>query len=178
MKTTKSIIRLSAIGLLVFAIGGTPILAHAQTTPDGTDTTTTNAVKKIKHKKKKVADTNAPAMTTPITAPAPTAPPTALTTTETTATTTATKAGHNKSGVLPFHGKLKAVDVAAGTVSIGTRTFEINSSTIIIKNGKPATLADGVVGDETGGAYKKTEDGKLVITKLRFGPKTPAESAK
>jgi hypothetical protein len=114
-------------------------------------------------------------MTTPITAPAPTAPPAAATPT---ATTTTTQAGHNKSGVLPFHGKLKAVDAAAGTVSIGTRTFEINSETIIVKNGKPATLADGVVGDETGGAYKKTEDGKLLITKLRFGPKTPAESTK
>ena len=92
----------------------------------------------------------------------------------TTAATTA-KAGHNKTGVLPFHGKLKAIDTTAKTISVGTRTFEITSETIIIKDGKSATLADGVVGDETGGAYKKTDDGKLVLTKLRFGAKVATE---
>jgi hypothetical protein len=167
--------------LLVFAIGGTSLPAQAQTAPTDTMTpvadTTTNAVKKVKHKKKKVTDTNAPAMTTPSAAPALPAPSAAANPTATTTTAT-TSAGHNKSGVLPFHGKLKAVDAAGGTLSVGTRTFEINSETIIIKNGKPATLADGVVGDETGGAYKKTADGKLVITKLRFGPKTADESTK
>ena len=94
----------------------------------------------------------------------------------TAATAPATAAGHNKSGVLPFHGKLKAVDTVADTISVGTRTFQITSETIIMKNGKPATLADGVVGDETGGAYKKTDDGKLVVTKLRFGPKPAPEA--
>jgi hypothetical protein len=176
MITTKSLIRISAFGLLGFAILGTPVQAQNMLTDTITTNSVsgTNAVKKVKHKKKKVADTNAPAMTAPIATPAaatPTEIPAA-------ATNGVAKAGHNKSGVLPFHGKLKAVDAAGGTISVGTRTFEINSETIIIKNGKPATLADGVVGDETGGAYKKTADGKLVITKLRFGAKTTDESAK
>jgi len=166
-------IRLGACGLLAFAIAGTPVLSQAQTTSTGTDTVTTNAVKNVKHKKKKAADTNAPAITTSDAAPVQ-APPSVATA----ATAPATAAGHNKSGVLPFHGKLKAVDAAGGTVSIGTRTFVITSETIITKNGKPATLADGVVGDETGGAYKKTADGKLAITKLRFGPKPATETTK
>ena len=176
MITTKSLIRIGAFGLLALAMLGTP--AQAQTTLTDTLTTNsvtgTNTVKKIKHKKKKITDTNAPAMTMPA------ADATAATASETPAATTnaVAKAGHNKSGVLPFHGKLKAVDAAGGTLSIGTRTFEINSETIIMKNGKPATLADGVVGDETGGAYKKTADGKLIITKLRFGPKPAADATK
>ena len=164
MITNKSILRFTCFGLLAFAIAGTPSLSQAQTTPTGTDTTT-NAVKTLKHKKKKAADTNAPAeaKTTPSATPA------------TTTAATPTKAGHNKSGVLPFHGKLKAVDAAAKTISVGTRIFEITSDTIIIKDGKAATLADGVVGEETGGAYKKTEDGKLLVTKLRFGAKVATE---
>jgi cytoskeletal protein RodZ len=175
MITNKSIIRLGFFGLLAFAIAGTPTLSQAQSSP--TDTTT-NAVKTVKHKKKKTADTNAPAATTPTAAPAAptTPPPPPKATTATATTTTTTQAGHNKSGVLPFHGKLKAVDTAAMTISVGTRTFSITSETIIIKDGKPATLADGVVGDETGGAYKKTDDGKLVVTKLRFGAKSATES--
>ena len=179
MTNTKSIIKFGVFGLLAFAIAGTPMLSRAQTAPTGTDTTT-NAVKTVKHKKKKAADTTAPAMTTPVAAPVPTPPPvvTKSTAAAPTPATTAPQAGHNKSGVLPFHGKLKAVDAAAGTVSIGTRTFTITSESIIIKNGKPATLSDGVVGDETGGAYKKTADGKLVITKLRFGAKSADETTK
>jgi len=176
MTAIKSILKLGTFGLLAFAIVGTPELSQAQTTPTGTDTTTTNAVKTVKHKKKKAADTNAPAATTPSAAPAAPAQAktTPVATPATTAATTA-KAGHNKTGVLPFHGKLKAIDTTAKTISVGTRTFEITSETIIIKDGKAATLADGVVGDETGGAYKKTDDGKLVLTKLRFGAKVATE---
>lgn len=181
MLTNKSLLKLGCFGLLAFAIVATPTPVQAQASPASTDTTTTNAVKTVKHKKKKAADTNAPAATAtaPVAAPAApaaTAPTKPTPATTTTTSTTTTQAGHNKSGVLPFHGKLKAVDTAAMTVSIGTRTFSITSETIIIKDGKPATLADGVVGDDTGGAYKKTDDGKLVITKLRFGAKTATES--
>jgi hypothetical protein len=186
MITTKSFIKLGALGLLAFAIVGTPVFSHAEDAG-----TTTNAVKTVKHKKKKAADTNAPAAevkelkTTKATVQAPTVvvPKPAPVVTKpvesvkaAAATEVATpQAGHNKSGVLPFHGKLKAVDLAAKTFSVGVRTFEINSDTIIIKDGKPATLADGVVGDETGGAFKRTDDGKLMVTKLRFGAKTATE---
>jgi hypothetical protein len=81
--------------------------------------------------------------------------------------------------VIPFHGKLKAIDNTAKTISVGEQTIQITSETKITKAGKPATLADGTAGDEVAGAYKKTEDGKLDAVSLRFGPKPePAPQAK
>jgi hypothetical protein len=78
---------------------------------------------------------------------------------------------------LPFHGKLKAVDSTAKTISVGEQTIQITSDTKITKAGKPATLADGTVGDEVAGSYHKTEDGKLNASMVRFGPKPPAADA-
>lgn len=77
----------------------------------------------------------------------------------------------SKHSTLPFHGKLKAVDNTAKTISVGEQTLEITSETKIMKGGKPATLTDGVIGDEVSGAYKKSEDGKLTAVSVRFGPK-------
>lgn len=71
----------------------------------------------------------------------------------------------------PFHGKLVAVDKTAKTISVGKRTFQITSDSKITKGGKPAQLADGVVGEEVSGYVKPTETGKLVATTVHFGPK-------
>ena len=80
---------------------------------------------------------------------------------------------------LPFHGNLKAVDTSAKTLTVGTLTLQITADTKIIKDGKPATLSDGVVGESVGGAYKKTADGKLDAVTVHFGAipkkKTSAE---
>jgi hypothetical protein len=85
------------------------------------------------------------------------------------------------SRAVPFHGKLKAVDTTAKTISIGERTTEtiqVTPDTRIMKGGKPATLADGTVGDEVAGAYHKDADGKLNAISIRFGPKPePAAGA-
>ena len=78
----------------------------------------------------------------------------------------------------PFHGRLAAVDKGAKTITVGKRTFQITSETRINKAGKPATLDDGVVGDEASGYIKPTEDGKLVATKINFGPKGETKTAK
>lgn len=75
------------------------------------------------------------------------------------------KAGH------PFRGKLAAVDTTAKTIKIGESIYQITSQTRIMKAGKPATLADAVVGDETAGYAKPNEEGKMVATMVRFGPK-------
>jgi hypothetical protein len=85
-----------------------------------------------------------------------------------------------KPAATPFHGKLKAVDKTAKTVSVGETTIQITSETKIMKAGKPATLDDGVVGEDVAGAYKKTDGGKLNATSVRFGPKpgAPAEVKK
>ena len=71
----------------------------------------------------------------------------------------------------PFHGNLKAVDAAAKTITVGTLTLQITADTKITKDGKPATLADGVVGEPVGGAYTKTADGKLNALVVHFGAK-------
>ena len=84
-----------------------------------------------------------------------------------------------KHDTLPFHGNLKAVDASAKTITVGTLTLQITADTKIIKDGKSATLSDGVVGESVGGAYKKTADGKLDAVTVHFGAipkkKTSAE---
>ena len=83
-----------------------------------------------------------------------------------------------KSSVLPFHGKLKAVDKTAKTISVGERMFQITSETKISKSDKPAMLEDGVVGEDVSGAYKKGDDGKLTATLVHFGPKSEKAKVK
>jgi hypothetical protein len=71
----------------------------------------------------------------------------------------------------PFHGNLKAVDAGAKTLTVGTLTLQITPDTKITKDGKPATLSDGVVGEPVSGAYTKTADGKLNAVVVHFGVK-------
>jgi hypothetical protein len=74
-----------------------------------------------------------------------------------------------------FNGKVIAVDAKAMTLTIGKRTFEVSSATKITKNGQPAILSDIAVGDKVGGAYKKTDDGKLAATTITDGKKSAEE---
>jgi hypothetical protein len=95
-------------------------------------------------------------------------------TSESSGTTKSTK----KPGAGPFHGKLAALDKAAKTITVGKRTFQITSETKIKKAGKPATLADGVVGEPVSGYVKPSADGKLLATSVNFGTKPAEEPAK
>jgi hypothetical protein len=92
--------------------------------------------------------------------------------TKTNATNTAT-AKAAKGG--PFHGKLAAVDKVAKTIVVGKRTFQVTSETKIKKEGKPATLEDGEVGETVSGYVKPGADGKLTATTINFGPKSVTE---
>ncbi|MDE3067885.1 MAG: hypothetical protein KGJ60_10095 [Verrucomicrobiota bacterium] len=74
-------------------------------------------------------------------------------------------------GLVPFRGAVAAVDTNAMTLTIGKRTLDITSETRITKNGEPATLSDLAVGDAVGGAYKKTDDGKLQARTIHAGKK-------
>jgi hypothetical protein len=74
--------------------------------------------------------------------------------------------------VIPFHGKVTAVDTNAMTLTVGNLTLQITSDTKISKDGKPAKLSDGVVGEQVRGAYKKSEGGKLNAVTVRFGAKS------
>ena len=71
----------------------------------------------------------------------------------------------------PFHGKLAAVDKVAKTIKVGESVYQITSETKISKDGKPATLEDGVVGEPVSGYVKPTEDGKTPATTVNFGEK-------
>jgi hypothetical protein len=77
----------------------------------------------------------------------------------------------------PFHGKLAAVDQAAKTITIGKSVYQITSETKINKGGKPAVLADGVVGEEASGYAKPMEGGKMYAATLNFGPKPEGKTA-
>lgn len=78
---------------------------------------------------------------------------------------------------LPAGGKVGAIDKEAKTLKVGERVFHITSETRIMKAGKPATLADGVVGEEVGISYKK-EGEKLTALSVRFGPRPEGEKKK
>ena len=71
----------------------------------------------------------------------------------------------------PFHGKLAALDPKAKTITVGKRTFQITAQTRIKKADKPATLADGVVGEPVSGYVKPAEGGKWIASSVNFGPK-------
>jgi hypothetical protein len=81
----------------------------------------------------------------------------------------------------PFRGKLAVVDKTAKTITLddkSKRTFQITSETKLMKNGKPATLDDGVVGEPVTGTYQKEDDGKLVAKVVYFGGKKTDTSTK
>ena len=76
--------------------------------------------------------------------------------------------GGNANRAIPFHGKLASKTDTS--ITVGERTFQVTSETKIMKDGKPATLADGEVGKEVAGQYRE-QDGKLVAKMIRFGAK-------
>lgn len=83
-----------------------------------------------------------------------------------------------KHNAIPFHGKLAAVDTKDMTLKVGKRTFQVTPDTRIFKDGHPAALSDGVVGEPVRGTYKKAEDGKLNVLSLHFGAKIEGKRKK
>jgi len=65
------------------------------------------------------------------------------------------------------------------TLTVGSRTFQITSATRITKNGQPAILSDGVVGQLVTGYYKTGEDGTtLDVVTVHFGTTAKAPKKK
>jgi hypothetical protein len=79
---------------------------------------------------------------------------------------------------LTFKGTVSAIDTNAMTLTVGALTFDITSSTMITKDGKPATLGEGVVGEPAAGTCKPGEAGKLDAATIRFGGKTTVKKKK
>ena len=77
-----------------------------------------------------------------------------------------------------IHGKLAALDKTAKTITVGKHTYQVTSETRIFKADKPATLEDGVIGEQVSLGYKPTPDGKLMATKITFGPKPDSADKK
>ena len=86
-------------------------------------------------------------------------------------TDTNAAAASDQSGPTKFYGPVTAVDTNAMTFAVGDQTFTITAESQITKSNQPATLADAVVGEPARGSYIKGADGKLDITKVRFGKK-------
>lgn len=85
------------------------------------------------------------------------------------ASTNAPSTAPEKTGPAKFYGPITAVDTNAMTFTVGDQTFNITSESHLTKNGQPATLSDAVVGEPARGSYTTGSDGKLNITKVRFG---------
>ncbi len=91
----------------------------------------------------------------------------AATTNSPSATTPAPAKKHG----LSVHGKVTAVDATAMTITVKDLTFNVTSTTKIVKDGNPATLDDIKVDDAVRIAYKKDTAGKLNATYIRDGVK-------
>ena len=95
----------------------------------------------------------------------------------TTKSTNKAEPSQKKARALPFQGKIKALNKAAGTISIGERTFLVTAESKILKRDKtPASLAAVAVGEHVTGSYRKAEDGRLFVNTLYIGPKEGAET--
>jgi len=79
--------------------------------------------------------------------------------------------GPDEAGPTKFYGAITAVDAKAMTFTIGEQTFSVIGETHMTKDDQPATIADATVGEVARGTYTKASDGKLNVTKVRFGKK-------
>ncbi len=83
---------------------------------------------------------------------------------------------------VPFTGKLELVDKVAKTITVKGkekgRVIHITSQTRIVKAGKPATLEEGVVGEEVSGYGRLVGEEKLEAISVRFGPRPEGEGSR
>jgi hypothetical protein len=75
-----------------------------------------------------------------------------------------------KAKPIPFYGDVTAVDAAAGTFTIGMKTFVVTTESKIVNGEKAATLKELTVGHKVGGSYL---DNKSVheVARLNLGVK-------
>jgi len=80
----------------------------------------------------------------------------------------------DEAGPLKFYGAISAIDTKAMTFTVDNQVFSVVPETHMTKaaDDSQATLADAVVGEPARGTYTRSSDGKLNVTKVRFGKKT------
>jgi hypothetical protein len=77
----------------------------------------------------------------------------------------------HKKHAIPYRGNLASVDTNAMTIMVGNMTLQVTSTTKITKDGQPAILADGVVGQPVSGSYRKGDDGTTNAVSIHYGAK-------
>ncbi|MGO8765123.1 MAG: hypothetical protein ACLQSR_08335 [Limisphaerales bacterium] len=77
----------------------------------------------------------------------------------------------HKTHSIRYKGNLSAVDTNAMTITVKTLTLQVTSKTKITKDGQPATLADGVVGQPVSGSYRLGDNGATNAVSIHFGAK-------
>lgn len=86
------------------------------------------------------------------------------------------KKGHG----MQFRGKIEAVDQVGKTVTVKGKdkahVLQITSQSKLSKEGKPATLADAVVGENVAGFARETAPEKFEAISIRFNTKAPGQS--
>jgi hypothetical protein len=65
---------------------------------------------------------------------------------------------HHKHTGAPFRGTVDGVDTNAMTLTVGSRTFQVTSSTKIQNYGQPGILADATNGEAVTGYYRPDAD--------------------
>ena len=82
-------------------------------------------------------------------------------------------------GPAKFYGTISAVDTAAKTFTIDNKVYSVIGETHMTKaaDDSQATLDDAKVGEVARGTYTVAADGKLNVTKVRFGKKTGGSKA-
>src|SRR5689334_15793735 len=80
----------------------------------------------------------------------------------------------DEAGPMKFYGTISAIDTKAMTFTVDNQVYSVVPETHMTKaaDDSQATLADAVVGEPARGTYTRTSDGKLNVTKVRFGKKT------
>jgi hypothetical protein len=83
-------------------------------------------------------------------------------------------ANPDANGPAKFYGTISAVDASAKTFTIDNQVYTVVGETHMTKaaDDSQATMDDAKVGEVARGTYTKGADGKLNVTKVRFGKKT------
>lgn len=85
------------------------------------------------------------------------------------------KAATGSARATPYRGKIASIDHDARTLTLAGktqhRTLIVTPQTRIQRHGQSAALQDAKVGDEVGGQYRSTPDGRLEAVSIRIGPK-------
>jgi len=81
---------------------------------------------------------------------------------------------------MPFRGTIESVNQVEKTITVKGKdkehVLQITSQSKLSKEGKPATLADAVVGENLAGFARETAAGKIEVVSVRFNTKAPGQS--